>query len=136
MLLLNVIPTVWTVGYAIPYHFGMLCEKYGVGLGINSMQGQEAKHVCSQQYARHSSVSKRWHNVLKHRYISSTLPTTKSSSYIPKPISCSGFCYCGFKKDEKASKCVYCCSSIYKAVEVTVLEGKISEEISDLLYKV
>ena len=144
-LLLNVTPTVWAVGYAIPYHFGLLFEKYGVGLGINSMQGREAKHVCLQQYARHSSVSKRWHNVLKHDYISSILLRKQdpfyfayhknSSSYIPKRISCSGFCYCGFKKDEKASKCVYCCSSIYKAVEVTALEGKISQEISDLLYK-
>ena len=109
LLLLNVTPTVRTIGYAIPYHFGLLFENYGVGLGINSMQGREAKHVCLQQYARHSSVGTRWHNVLKHNYISSILLRKQdpfyfayhknSSSYIPKRISFSGFCYCGFEKD-------------------------------------
>ena len=33
----NVIPTVWTTGYAIPKHFKIIYEKFGVGLGINSM---------------------------------------------------------------------------------------------------
>ena len=94
LLLLNVTPTVWTVGYAIPYHSDLLFQKYGIGLGINSMQGREAKHVCLQQYARHSSVSRRWHNVLKHDYISSVFLRKQDpfhfayhktrSSYIPK----------------------------------------------------
>ena len=64
LMLDNVTPTVWTVGYAIPRHFEMIHEKYGLGLGINSMQGREAKHVCLQQYARHSNLSRRWNNVL------------------------------------------------------------------------
>lgn len=142
LLLLNVTPTVWTVGYAIPYHSDLLFQKYGIGLGINSMQGREAKHVCLQQYARHSSVSRRWHNVLKHDYISSVFLRKQDpfhfayhktrSSYIPKRISSSGFCYCGYEKDETVSKCVYCSSSMYKAVEVTASQGKISRAISKL----
>ena len=51
-LLLRVSPTVWTIGYAIPYHVQILYEKYGLGLGLNSMQGREAKHVKLGQYAR------------------------------------------------------------------------------------
>ena len=38
-------PTIWTVGVAIPYHTSQLKEKLGYGLGLNSMQGREAKHV-------------------------------------------------------------------------------------------
>ena len=33
----NVTPTVWTVGYAIPYHAKLLFEKYSLGLGVNTM---------------------------------------------------------------------------------------------------
>ena len=50
-LLPRVSPTVWTIGYAIPYHVQILYEKYGLGLGLNSMQGREAKHVKPGQYA-------------------------------------------------------------------------------------
>lgn len=71
LLLSDMTPTVWTVGYAIPRHFRLIYEKYGVGLGINSTQGKEAKHVSLQQYARHSNLSGHWKNVLKHDYISS-----------------------------------------------------------------
>ena len=48
LLLSDVTPIVWTVGYAIPRNFRLIYEKYGVGLGINSMQGREAKHVSLQ----------------------------------------------------------------------------------------
>jgi hypothetical protein len=36
--------TCWTVGYALPYHALKLCDMYGVGYGIISQQGKEAKH--------------------------------------------------------------------------------------------
>ena len=45
LLLSGVNPTVWTIGYAIPYHTAQLLEKIGFGLGLNSMQVREAKHV-------------------------------------------------------------------------------------------
>ena len=58
-LLLRVSRTVWTIGYAIPYHGQILYEKYGLGLGLNSMQRREANHVKLSQYARHSPLSTR-----------------------------------------------------------------------------
>jgi hypothetical protein len=36
--------TSWTVGYALPYHALKLYDMYGVGYGIISQQGKEAKH--------------------------------------------------------------------------------------------
>ena len=36
--------TVWSVGYAIPYHAANLYENYKVGYGIISLQTKEAKH--------------------------------------------------------------------------------------------
>ncbi|CAB4031417.1 Hypothetical predicted protein, partial [Paramuricea clavata] len=37
--------TVWTVGYAIPYHTKKLYEEYKVGYGILSLQAKESKHA-------------------------------------------------------------------------------------------
>ena len=59
LLLSGVNPTKWTIGYVIPMHSDLLFEKFGFGLGINSMQVREAKHVRREQYARHSCLSKR-----------------------------------------------------------------------------
>ena len=43
-------PTTWTVGYAIPYHRNQLFESVGYGLGLNTMQGREAKHIKLAKY--------------------------------------------------------------------------------------
>ena len=41
-------------------------KKFGMGLGVNSMQGREVKHVRLAQYAKHSTKSTRWSMVLRH----------------------------------------------------------------------
>ena len=142
LLLSGVNPTIWTVGYVIPMHSDLLFEKFGFGLGINSMQGREAKHVRLQQYARHSCLSKRWYNVLKHDFISSIwlrkqdpfhFSYNKSLySYIPKRVEQPEYCHCGCEKDVSLSKCLFCSSALYKEVENTASEGKISLQISNL----
>ena len=45
LLFKSVTPTLWKVGYAITRHLQILFDRYGMGLGLNSMQGREAKHV-------------------------------------------------------------------------------------------
>ncbi len=143
LMLANVTPTVWTVGYAIPRHFEMIHEKYGVGLGINSMQGREAKHVCLQQYACHSNLSQRWNNILKHDFISSVwlrkldpfhfVYNKCKDAYVPHRIHQSCFCYCGFGKADTEVECIYCSSAMFKAIEVLATDGKLSPKISSIL---
>ena len=41
-------PTVWTIGHLVPAHTQHKKEKYGFGLGLNSMEGREAKRVYFQ----------------------------------------------------------------------------------------
>ena len=72
-MLQTVSPTVWTIGYAVPYHTRILFNKYKLGLGVNSMQGREAKHVRLQQYTKHASLASRWEVVLKHDFVTSGL---------------------------------------------------------------
>lgn len=66
-------PTVWTLGYAIPYHTNQLLEKLGFVLGLNSMQGWEAKHVKLTKYVENTcNVKKsmrRW-IVFRHEFVS------------------------------------------------------------------
>ena len=54
-------PTVWTIGYAIPYHAQL----------IFAMQGREANYTMIAAFARHSTLILRWQLVFRHEYISS-----------------------------------------------------------------
>ena len=58
LFLKGVNPTVWTLGYAIPHHTRKLFEELGHGLGLNSMQGREAKHVKLAMYIEYMQSEK------------------------------------------------------------------------------
>lgn len=47
----------WEIEVAIPYNTGKLLEKlgYGLRLGLNSMQGREAKHIELELYVQNAS---------------------------------------------------------------------------------
>ena len=73
LLLNGVTPTVWTIGVAIPYHTGKLLEKVGYGLGLNSTQGREAKHIKLALYVQNTCnvrKSLRWWTVFRHEFVS------------------------------------------------------------------
>ena len=44
-MLEKITPTIWTVAYVTPYHTSKLYSTFGHGLGLNSMQGREAKDM-------------------------------------------------------------------------------------------
>ena len=131
LLFKSVTPTLWTVGYAIPRHLQILFDRYGMGLGLNSMQGREAKHVRLSQFAKHSTKSTRWSMVLRHDYISNVwvrkhepahlLYTKYKAHYIPNEAELETFCYCGFPAKEDIDSCSICSSSIYKTVQETAV---------------
>jgi len=51
----------WTFG-SCSHSAGI--DKYGTGLGLNTMHGKEAKHVQIASYARNSLFRERWNQVL------------------------------------------------------------------------
>ena len=53
-------PTVWTIGYAIPYHAQLSF----------TMQGREANYTMIAAFARHGTLILRWQLVFRHEYIS------------------------------------------------------------------
>ena len=103
----------------IPVHAKWMFERYGVGLGINTMQGREAKHVHIASYVKHSNIKNRWSLVFRIDYISKIwLPLQQPSfltyhrtkeSLVPKMIEDDIlYCYCGFPKGAVTGKCFYC----------------------------
>ena len=59
--LVGINPTIWTVDVAIPYHTSQLKEKLGYGLGVDSMQGREVKHIKLARYVQNTChVKKSW----------------------------------------------------------------------------
>ena len=68
LLLGSVLPTVWTIGHAVSFHRELLFNKFGLGLGVNSIQGCEAKHFRIAQYAKHAALSPKWVLVFRHDY--------------------------------------------------------------------
>ena len=135
-------PNFWTIGYTIPYHAQILHGNYGLGLGLNSMQGREAKHVRLSQYSRHATLTDCWNLVLRQDYITcvwirredpfhSTYVKSKEQ-YIPSKISSDGFCYCEFPKEERGQCCIFFSSSLYRAVAQSAASGILTAEICNL----
>ena len=70
-LVLNTVkPTTWTVGKAIPYYTSEIYQDLGFGLGLNSMQGREAKHAKLASCAKNTTKGKRlrWWQLFKNEF--------------------------------------------------------------------
>jgi hypothetical protein len=111
-------------------------EKYGVDLGINTMQGREAKHVQIAAYAKNSLYKQRWFQVFRHDYISKVwLPShqpslftyhQKAASLIPPCVlnDKPHYCYCGFEKETTQKQCCFCSHDLMVEIKQSVLQGK------------
>ena len=103
-------PTVWAIGHLVPAHTQHMKEKYGFGLGVNSMEGREAKHVFASKYSQSTMFHSRWQQIFLHEYVSlmwlrakgynCSSANSSTLSYIPKQMSNSdpAVCYCGLEK--------------------------------------
>ena len=128
--------TVWSIGHLVYPHSKKLFDKFGVGLGINTMQGREAKHVQIASYARNSLYKKRWSQVFRHDFISKLwVPIQRPSllvfhpskdTLIPTHVSkdLQHYCYCGMPKDADAEHCFFCGHHLMKEIKVSVRERK------------
>lgn len=63
-------PTVWTIGHLVPAHTKYMKGKYGLGLGLNSMEGREAKHVFISKYSQNTMFHSRWEQIFLHEFVS------------------------------------------------------------------
>jgi hypothetical protein len=109
-LFVRVTVSVWT-GRVVPVHTNKLFDKYNTGLGLNTMQGREAKHQRRGDYSKNITVKNRWQQVFRHEYMALIWLRERNpfrddyskSSYKYVPVRCSedNFCYCGLPKEDK-----------------------------------
>ena len=134
-IFLNVNPTVWTLGNVVPNHIAEMKTRYGMGLGLNSMEGREAKHVFIAKYSKNTLHQRRWQQIFRHEYVTLiwlrsrglNLSTTDNNkaTYIPKKVLTDNtFCYCGLPKPASMNKCNFCSHSFRQEIEASVLQGK------------
>ena len=116
-------PTVWTLGNVVPAHIKEMKVQYGMGLGLNSMEGREAKHVAIARYSANTVFQSRWQQIFMHEYVS-LIWLGERGCNVTKPVSSSGltytpkctkdkenFCGCGLRKEPIVSACKYCSHS-------------------------
>ncbi len=135
-LFLRVIVSVWTLGYLVPVHTKKVFEKHGVSLGINTIQGREAKHQRLAQYAKNTIFKNRWHQIFRHEYMCLIWLRQQNPyrddycktnyKYVPIPCGTDDFCHCGLPKSSMSGKCSICITAIMKGVSLSVKNGKVS----------
>ena len=132
--------TVWSIGHLVYAHSKQMFDKYGTRLGINTMQGREAKHVQIASFARNSQYKQRWYQVFRHDHISKLwLPVKQPSllayhqshdTLIPSRIHTDPqhYCYCGLSKEADTEHCFFCGHKLMQEIKKSVCDGKPTQE--------
>lgn len=116
--------TVWTVGYAIPYHAAKLYDNYKVGYGIISLQAKEAKHsgikndLDLTNRSNAATDKGKWWQVMRANYVRAfylpehqPMPSSYTSHYksrLPSHINSENCCNCGRSKEMSDDTCMVC----------------------------
>ena len=115
----NLSPSMFTLCIIAPEHTIYLYSNFGVGLGMNSMEGREQKHQMVMKYAENSTPQEKWKYVFRHEYIhliylrergyDSKRHISTKSQYLP--IAEEGKCECSLRLVD--SLCELCNSDIF-----------------------
>lgn len=134
--------SVWTMGHCVPFHTRQLMEDLGVGLGINSMQGREAKHQQLASFAEFSLVKDRWEKVFRHEHMSliwlrEQNPLNDNYSkckdkYNPERCCSDEYCFCGTAFLSNG-KCKYCDCALSKEIVTCASSGNITVRMKAIM---
>jgi hypothetical protein len=135
-LFFSVNPTVWTLGFVVPVHTQEMKKSYGLGLGLNSMEGREAKHIAISKYCLNTVYAYRCEQVFHHEYISliwlrthgytnvniNSSSTGSTLSYLPKRVRSKdpNYCVCGMQKVASVDLCRFCGHGLRKKIEKSI----------------
>ena len=125
----------WTFGYIVPVHTKKLFQKYQCSLGLNTMQGREAKHQRLAAYSKNTTVKNKWQQIFRHKYM--TLIWLREQNpfqdnysktqfkYVPLRCSTHSYCHCGLSKESDSENCTICSSDVTKYIINSVEKEKI-----------
>ena len=141
--------TVWTLGYVVPYYAKQVFENYGIGYGILTMQGKEAKHssiknelkMCSNRSNAQDQTGK-WYQLMRSSFIRNFylpyhLPSLSSSynshfrSRIPYFDNEIQYCCCSRILNGQEEICFVCRQSA--VILENAKDGTLSNEILVIL---
>ena len=145
LFLSRITVSVWTLGYIVPVHANKMFEKFKTGLGLNTMQGREAKHQRLGGYAKNTTHQNKWQQIFRHEYISlvwlreqnpytDTYSKTKFK-YVPVRCNTDDFCNCGLSKDVLMDECKICSSKITKSIKESIEKRDVCTSLHRYLKK-
>ncbi|XP_064652953.1 uncharacterized protein LOC135503337 [Lineus longissimus] len=150
MFLAHVSLTTWHAGYIVPYHAGLVYLKFGTGLGINTLQGREAKHKQIANYGKFSTPGNKWECIFRHEIAQLIwLPDNdaleeakhiersrrkKSKLHVYLEGSFKDDCSCR-PSDDVDSPCKYCSHPWKNLIIDSCNNGKITPELKRVLEK-
>lgn len=139
--------TVWTLGYALPYHAELVYNSYKVGYGVLSMQGKESKHSSVKQELKsetNRSISEdnkgKWHQIMRSSFVRSfylpyhfPINSPYHSHYRSrKPPLNDSFDRCNCSRPTLLNDLCDTCIDEFDIMS-SVRDGKISEKVDKLL---
>ncbi|KAK2547134.1 hypothetical protein P5673_033100 [Acropora cervicornis] len=137
-LFLSPTPTSWTIDHIVPAHARQIHQSLGMGLGVNTMEGREAKHIALAKFTRNTQFSNRWLQVFRHEHVSlvwlrengcdEIVHKETSGVYIPKRCYSDQFCHCGQPKQAHDEKCTFCSAQLRRVVSECVIQRKITND--------
>ena len=65
----NITPSLWILCNAAPSHAKETLTLYGLGLGVNSIEGREQKHQRIKKYMDNTIYQNKWPMVLRHEFL-------------------------------------------------------------------
>ena len=108
-------PTTWCLANVMPVHTKLTYEKYGFGIGCNTMEGREQKHQKIDGYQDHSTFNSRWSKTFQHesvelRYLrlngfDKKVYKKRSVNYIPNASGGCRVCKGTINEDKKCPLC-------------------------------
>ena len=117
-------------------------QKLAMGLGINTMEGKEAKHVNLAKFTQNTQFSNRCSQFMSmsHCFGYGRMGVMKLCTkphavglYVPKRCNTSQFCYCGEPKQVAEKQCTFCCDPLRDIISKCVVEGKITNAAKEVL---
>ena len=139
--------TVWTLGQVVPVHTRDMYNAFGYGLGLNTMQGREAKHQQLLRYMQHTPGLKpenRWEIVFRHEFadliwLPKSVPScdtyrrksgfihSENDLLVPSFCSLPGNCSCGRMKQDGV--CCVCDAQQMLDIKDACKEGYIAFDV-------
>ena len=138
--------TVWTLGYALPYHVELLYKEFKIGFGIISLQAKESKHAAVKydltlsNRSRSEEINDKWFQVMRANYVRAFYPpehqplpsmyVSHFTSRIP-PNAENDVCLCSRPTNFEVS-CETCVLEENLIVRPAI-EGKLNAEVVSIL---